>query len=376
MTKIVKVSLTVVLGSSMLVASANQMKMYDVESGKIEYGIKGSGEIMGQKMQTIGKKRVIFDAYGAQNLTEENKIDKQTIMGQKKVTKTHTMSYMKKGMVYHVDFKAKRIMRMGNMAASMGALMGGGKNPKQSGEDMMKQMGGKKTGTDKVLGYACDVWDLMGTKQCIYKGIPLRVETNMMGIKNIEVATKAEFDISLSKDDFKLPDFPVYNMDPSQPIENQKPLDKSKLDAMDKQAAVEAEQASEQMAELGNVMATAAKDAGIKEGQRPTKVQEEAMKNSMMEAMLPRMKKEILSGEKIMRVGYECLGKADTFKEANECNDEMNAMSGETDEPFDEWSPKIKKETLGEFDQYLNKMVPCIKKAQTMQAAQQCIPHE
>ncbi len=369
MTKIVKVSLAVVIGSSMLVAGANQMKMYDVKSGKIEYGIKGSGEIMGQKMQTIGKKRVIFDAYGAQNLTEENKIDKQTIMGQKKVTKTHTMSYIKKGMVYHVDFKSKRIMRMGNMGAGMAMLMGGGKDMKQTGEEMMKKMGGKKTGTDKVLGYACDVWDLMGTKQCIYKGIPLRVETDVMGIKNIEVATKAEFDISLSKDDFKLPDFSIYD-------EHGEKLDKSKLDAMDKKAELEAAQASEQMAELGNVMAAAAKDAGIKEGERPTKAQEEAMKNSMMEAMLPRMKKEILSGEKIMRVGYECLGNADTLKEANECNDEMNAMSGETDEPFDEWSPKTKKETLGEFDQYLNEMVPCIKKAQTMQAAQQCIPHE
>jgi len=369
MTKIAKVSLLILMGSSMLVAGASQMKLYDIKSGKVEYEIKVSGEIMGQKMQTIGKKRVIFDDNGAKNLTEENKIDKQTIMGQKKITKTHTMAYMKEGMVYHVDFKAKRIMRMENMAAAMGALMGGGKNMKQSGEEMMKKMGGKKTGTDKVLGYTCDVWELMGTKQCLYKGIPLRVETDVMGIKNREIATKAEFDISLSKDDFKMPDFPIYN-------EHGEKLDKSKLDAMDKQAEVKAAQASEDMADLRNRMAEAAKDAGIKEGQRPTKSQEEAMRNSMMEGMLPRMKKEILSGEEIMRVGYECLNKADTLKEATACNDEMNARSGHTDEPFDEWSPKTKKEILREFDQYLNEIVPCIKKAQTMQAAQQCLPQE
>jgi len=369
MIKLIKVSMVVLMGSSLLFAGSEQMKMYDVKSGKIEYEIKGSGEIMGQKMQTIGKKRVIFDDNGAKNLTEENKIDKQTIMGQKKVTKTHTMTYMKEGMVYHVDFKSKRIMRMANMAASMGALFGGGQNMKQSGEEMMIKMGGKKTGTDNVLGYTCDVWEMMGVKQCMYKGIPLRVVTDVMGMKNTETATKAEFDISLSKNDFKLPDFPIYD-------ERGEKLDKSKLDVMDKKAEVKSAQASEQMAELGNVIAAAAKDAGIKEGERPTKAQEEAMKNSMMEAMLPRMKKEILSGEKIMRVGYECLGKADTLKEANECNDEMNAMSGETDEPFDEWSPKTKKETLGEFDQYLNEMVPCIKKAQTMQDAKQCVPQE
>jgi len=111
MTKIVKMSLAVVIGSSMLVAGANQMKLYDVKSGKVEYEIKGSGEIMGQKMQTVGKKRVIFDDNGAKNLTEENKIEKQIIMGQKKVTKTHTMTYMKGSMVYQVSFDNRRIMR-------------------------------------------------------------------------------------------------------------------------------------------------------------------------------------------------------------------------------------------------------------------------
>jgi hypothetical protein len=62
MTKIAKVSLVVLMGSSMLLG--NQVKLYDVKSGKIDYEIKGSGEIMGQKMQTVGKKRVIFDNYG------------------------------------------------------------------------------------------------------------------------------------------------------------------------------------------------------------------------------------------------------------------------------------------------------------------------
>jgi hypothetical protein len=62
MKTIAKVSLVVLMGSSMLLG--NQMKLYDVKSGKIDYEIKGSGEIMGQKLQTVGKKRVIFDNYG------------------------------------------------------------------------------------------------------------------------------------------------------------------------------------------------------------------------------------------------------------------------------------------------------------------------
>jgi len=369
MTKVAKVGLLVLVGSSMLVAGANQMKMYDIKSGKIEYEIKGGGEIMGSKMQTFGKKRVIFDDNGAKNLTEENKIDKQDVMGQKKVTKTHTMTYMKSNMIYHVNFEKRRIMRMGNMGAGMAMLMGGGQNMKQTGEEMMKKMGGKKTGTDKVLGYTCDIWDLMGTKQCIYKGIPLRVESNMMGIKNTEIATKAEFDLSLSSDDFKLPDFSVYDMEGNK-------LDRSKLDTMDTKAKTDMAKDMDEMALKKEAFAKAKRDAGIKEGERGTQAQQKQMQESMMEAMLPRMKQEVMADEKMMRFGYECLSKADTLKEANVCNDKANAMGGEPEEPFDDWSPATKKEVLGFLDQYLNIMLPCVKKAQTMKAARQCMPQE
>lgn len=368
-TKIINVSMILLMSSSMLSANNEQMKKYDVESGKIEYAIKGSSDMMGMKMKTIGKKKVLFTDYGIQDLTEKNQITKQTMSGQTKTTKAHTMVYMKNGMVYTVNFDSKRISRIENMGAAMGALMGAGKNIKQSGEAMMLKMGGKKTGTEKILGYNCDVWNLMGTKQCMYKGIPLKVETNMMGTINTEVATKIEFDISLSKDDFKLPDFPIYDMQGNK-------LDKNKLDAMDKQAKAELAKSSEDMAELRKAMATAAKDAGIKEGGKATQTQQETMKSSMMQAMLPRMKQEILGEEKMMRFGYKCLAKADTLKEANECNNKANAMSGEQEEPFDKWNSETKKETLGFFDQYLNEMLPCIKKAQSMQDARQCMPQE
>ena len=371
MTKIAKVSVVVLIVSSVLAVGANQMKLYDVKSGKVEYEIKGGGEIMGSKMQTVGKKRVIFDAYGAKNLTEENKIDKQNIMGQNKITKTHTMTYMKSGMMYTADFKHRRIMRMENMGMAMAGLMGGGQNMKQTGEAMLKKMGGKKTGTDKVLGYSCDVWELMGTKQCIYKGLPLRVETDMMGMKNSEIATKAEFDISLSKDDFKLPDFPLYDMEGNK-------LDKSKLEAMDAKQNAKMSEEMDEMALKRAAYTKAMKDAGVKAGQTPTEAQQEAAFKAMMggnDGMLKHMKQEVLSNEEMMRFGYKCLSKADTLKEANICNDKANAMGGESEEPFDVWNPATKKEVLGYLDQYLKVMVPCVKKAQTMQAAQQCMPN-
>ena len=225
--KVLKISMVMVLGGTLLFAGTDQYKKYGVESGKIDYKITGSGNIMGVTTKTVGKKRVLFDAYGARELNEENQVQKTVIGGNAKVDKSHKLTYMKGAMIYTVDLKAKRIMRMQNPGFAMMSAMGG-KDVKQTGEAMMKKMGGKKIGTDKVLGYTCDVWEIMGSvKQCMYQGIPLKVESNVMGLKNVEVATKAEFDISLSNDDFELPDFPVYDMQGNT-------LDKSKLESMDK----------------------------------------------------------------------------------------------------------------------------------------------
>ena len=44
---------------------------------------------------------------------------------------------------------------------------------------------------------------------CIYKGVPLKTETNTMGLKQIQIAKSAKFDISISDDKFKLPNYPV-----------------------------------------------------------------------------------------------------------------------------------------------------------------------
>ena len=357
MTKIVKVSLAVVLGSSMLVASTNQIKLYDVKSGKITYEIKGSGKISGMKMQSMGKKRMIFDAYGAQHITEESKIDKQTVMREVMITKTHTMTYLKGSMAYYVSFENRRIRRTGNMAASRGALMSGGK-------DIMIKMGGKKTGTDKVLGYTCDVWDLMGTKQCIYKGIPLRVETNIRGIKNTEIATKAEFDIALSDDDFKLPDFPIYDTEGNK-------LDKSKLDAMDKRSDVQAEKDVKKVAEIKASMAEAMQSSGVKEGETPTKTQAE-------NAVWKIIKKQMLAQAKGVEFVKECYSDADTTEEANICTHKMDEMNGKSSDPegdFVEWSAKIKKETLGYINQSSEKM-ECIKKANSMHDIDVCLRQE
>ena len=360
-----------VLGSALLFAGADQYKKYGVESGKIDYKITGSGNIMGVVTKTVGKKRVLFDAYGAREVNEENQVQKTVIGDNTNVDKSHKLIYMNGAMIYTVDLDAKRIVRMQNPGFAMMSAMGG-KDVMETGEAMMKKMGGKKIGTDKVLGYTCDVWEIMGSvKQCMYQGIPLKVESNVMGIKNVEIATKAEFDISLSKDDFELPDFPVYDMYGEK-------LDKSKLESMDKKSEAQAAQSGEDMAALGASIAAAMQSAGVKKGERPTEAQEKTMEDAMMASMLPMMKQKMLSEEKMMRAAKECFGDADTLKEATVCSDRMDEMSGVESDPEDEikeWNDETKKETLGFIDQGLAGM-ECVKKAETMDAVKKCMSEE
>ena len=375
---------------ALLVCSASyadsKMKKYDIKSAKIEYSIKSSGSMLGMTTKEVGKKRVIFDDYGVKELKEESRVKKMSGLGQNKIDKSHSLNYMNNLIIYNVDFKKKKIMRMQNQGAAMASMFGGGKNLKQTGEEMLIKMGGKKIGSDKVAGYKCDVWDLMGTKQCIYKGVTLRVESEIMGIKSTEVATKAEFDLSLSRDDFKLPDFPVYQMS-SDYTQKPKKIDKSRLAEMDKKENAKQERENEKASKegamalkgLGAGMA-AAVQAGYdpKSGKDMTPKQEEIMQKAMMSAMggekaiLAKMKQEMLSEMKDIPKTKKCFKSANSVEEANQCEREIDAQEPEVHK---KWNDKIKTDLLKEISAYENSM-SCVEKAQTMKALESCFPEE
>lgn len=375
---------TLVAGSSILYAGADMMQKYDVKSGKISYELKGSGNVMGMvKIDSVGKKRVIFDNYGANELVEQVEMENTTTMGETKTKKTHTLDYMKNAVIYKVDFEKKIIKRMKNTGAAMAAAFSGGKSLKDSAEVMMKKMGGKKIGTEKILGYTCEVWDLMGTKQCMYKGVPLKIETNIMGMKKIELATKAEFDITLTQKNFNLPDFPVYEYDIDKMMDGGKPqlLDKSKLDEMDSQATVQAKVDATEGAEAMKGMVAgmqALRDAGVdlQSGKELTSEQIVIMQEASMNAMggIEKMKSEILNeaDPKMMRFAKECFGNADTLKEANICVDKGNQMFHEDEEHMTSWTKADKNEMIDEMAKF-EKALPCIKAAQTMRTLRGCM---
>ncbi len=180
-----------------------EAKRYEVKSGIVEYKIEGGGSLFGFSTKTEGKTKLYFKEWGNVELRETD--EKSETMGQ--IEKDHSITKIDHGTVYSVNKEDKTIVK--SDMSMLKQMDKEGKNLSVVGKDMMKQMGGKKTGSEKILGYPCEIWEVMGSKIWIYKGVPLKTEANIMGIKHLEIATSAKFGVKIPDEKFKLPNYPV-----------------------------------------------------------------------------------------------------------------------------------------------------------------------
>lgn len=178
-----------------------ETKLYEMKSGIVEYAISGGGNIMGMQSESSGKRRLVFDRWGLLQIQKEQRVS--TVMGQ--TTKTDSIIKIDNGIVYAIDADKKVIIKqpfeMFGQTDNQDML--------KMGKEMFKKMGGKQIGTGSILGYACEIWELMGTKIWIHKGVALKVEAEMMGIKHTEEAVDVKFDIAIDQNEFAIPDLPV-----------------------------------------------------------------------------------------------------------------------------------------------------------------------
>ncbi len=221
-------------GNSQNKTNKNKLKRYHIKSGIVHYKTTISGKTMGGTVKGSGTEDLYFKDWGAVELKEIK--SKQTtdinVFGMKKTQtdETHTIDKLDNGKTYSVDFKDKIIYEKDDPAMNM--MKQSDTHAGNAGKDMLKSMGAKKTGTEKILGYTCEVWRIPGGKEWVYKDVVLKIDMTVMGIHTVTKATKAEFDVSVPDSKFKLPDFPVKKMDDmmngqmnSSPVNNDIPDD-------------------------------------------------------------------------------------------------------------------------------------------------------
>ena len=67
----------------------------------------------------------------------------------------------------------------------------------------------KHKGTEEILGYKCDIWELGEDKIWVYNSVPLKQVSQSLGMIQIQQAKFAVFNIDIKDDKFKLPPFPI-----------------------------------------------------------------------------------------------------------------------------------------------------------------------
>ena len=194
-----------------------QLKRYKVKSGIIEYEITITGDVMGSKITGNGTERLYFTNYGALELVEEtaSQTTAVNVFGNKSTntTETHTMKKLDNSDSYSVDFKLKKIYKIKDPAMELTKTYEPNADAGKVGEDMLKAIGGKKIGNEIYKDFDCDIWEAMGIKQWIYKGVTLKSVGTLLGIKTTKEATNIAFNIDIDESHFKLPDYKIINQD-------------------------------------------------------------------------------------------------------------------------------------------------------------------
>ena len=187
-------------GMASLFAQTNR---YDVKSAIVEYAIAGSGEVMGNKASLSGTSKLYFKNFGELELSEEKIV--QSANGDEE--EEHNITKIVGNKIYNVDFNDKVTYQQEMVFDEENPFL----NLKNS--DTLISMGAKKIGSESVLGYKCDIWQLGEDKIWIYNTVPLKFISKSLGVVQIQEAKLAVFNVDIKDDKFKLPPFPVKAVD-------------------------------------------------------------------------------------------------------------------------------------------------------------------
>jgi len=272
------------IADSLVVNSNKQetkLKRYEVKSAMVTYETTTSGKVMGSTVTGSGTESLYFKNWGdvERKETQSNQTTKTNIFGKKstQTTKQHTMSKLDNGKSYSVDFKNKKIFLQRDMAMEMNKMFADG-DVNKTGKQMLEGMGGEIIGQETILGYNCDIWSVMGGKQWIYKGLPLKIEVSIMGISTVTKATSAKFNVNVADKYFKLPNFTIEEMEGYQDDET---YTEDKVE-MKKQAQ-----------KMKNMTYTEYKAMVLKEDSEAAEMSDEEMQQSykIFKAMMQKMSK-------------------------------------------------------------------------------------
>ena len=163
--------------------SQNKADQYLIKSGYIEYELTGS---------TKGTKKIWWDEYGDKERIETKSSSEVKIFGMVQKDEEHSIHITNGDKYWHVNLLegmgvkgTEEYYEPVDITEDMTE-----EEKKQFEEDILKAFGGERLPPENLLGYTCEVIQVMGAKVWMYKGIALKSTANIMGVEVNEIATK------------------------------------------------------------------------------------------------------------------------------------------------------------------------------------------
>lgn len=168
---------------------------YDVEQGFVEYEILGGAQLTNETNLNIqGTSKLRFKNWGNTRQEEDHGVV-ETKGAINYVQEVKRLEKHIDGKVLTVDYAHEQILEHAE-----GIVV---PSQKKETEGLLHR------GQDVVAGVLCSIWIGPSVKKCIYKGILLKQESEVLGVSYVKEATKAIFDINATADQCALPDFPI-----------------------------------------------------------------------------------------------------------------------------------------------------------------------
>ena len=324
---------------------------FDVEKGMIIYDIVGGGVLTNETNLSLkGKATLRFKDWGSTLLAEDEGV---VLTSGALISKQHIKSLEKqtKGAVYTVDYQNKKIHER-----------------KHSISTILKEQNTKgleKTGEANVAGFTCQVWEGLGIKKCIYKGLPLKVESEILGIFYRKVAREVVFDIENTVLGCELPNYPKENFALFTSALKTKNNTKAKCftDVL-KEVAYSVEQKTKQN---GHSLGIDKKDKRYFLNKIGHKIFD--YQKSLLPQLLQSMKKT-----------RECLQIGSNPFEVNQCMEQFYRMKDKLVTGEDDyiilWNERNRKQLLDKIEDevvYLQSRIPCVNRSKNISDLSACM---
>ncbi|NJK94260.1 MAG: hypothetical protein HC905_04355 [Bacteroidales bacterium] len=187
--------------------AGSKNKLYEFRSMAVEYEIRSEGN----GTRSGGSKSLWIDDYGNKQSEIRKETTSITMLGNTTTENKEEQTIILGNLVYTINLKDKTgtkqdievLRKMGEAFA--GHLNSTGSSVREFTKDFVEKNGGRWLPSETFLGKKCDVIEMMGVKQWIYKGVPLRIESNMMGMKISETATSISEEVSVPAIRFTVP---------------------------------------------------------------------------------------------------------------------------------------------------------------------------